>query len=239
MVTPEGGGGATYCAQAADFKCRCWLRMLAACWRRVGRVGSQAVERVKGIEPSYEAWEAAVLPLNYTRKGRQFTRRPHELPPALAGCGVREESAGLGQCGEARVLAFGRPNSGPGGGTAVTGQERCSRHPSKRPLASFEYSTPPSPLQAGAPAWLTPGLLCSPLHHQGLRPANNRGARRSGLLRGPRSGPGKAHAGAPAWRGLGGAARSRNARAWSEGSPKFSVFIAPVEISQCKTTHFL
>ena len=25
------------------------------------------VERVKGIEPSYAAWEAAVLPLNYTR----------------------------------------------------------------------------------------------------------------------------------------------------------------------------
>ena len=28
------------------------------------------VERVKGIEPSYEAWEAAVLPLNYTRATR-------------------------------------------------------------------------------------------------------------------------------------------------------------------------
>ena len=28
-----------------------------------------SVERVKGIEPSYEAWEAAVLPLNYTRTG--------------------------------------------------------------------------------------------------------------------------------------------------------------------------
>ena len=28
-----------------------------------------SVERVKGIEPSYEAWEAAVLPLNYTRIG--------------------------------------------------------------------------------------------------------------------------------------------------------------------------
>ena len=26
-----------------------------------------SLERVKGIEPSYEAWEAAVLPLNYTR----------------------------------------------------------------------------------------------------------------------------------------------------------------------------
>ena len=27
------------------------------------------LERVKGIEPSYAAWEAAVLPLNYTRVG--------------------------------------------------------------------------------------------------------------------------------------------------------------------------
>jgi len=29
--------------------------------------GKNKVERVKGIEPSYAAWEAAVLPLNYTR----------------------------------------------------------------------------------------------------------------------------------------------------------------------------
>ena len=26
-----------------------------------------SVERVKGVEPSYPAWEAGVLPLNYTR----------------------------------------------------------------------------------------------------------------------------------------------------------------------------
>lgn len=32
-----------------------------------GRPWKVEVERVKGIEPSYEAWEAAVLPLNYTR----------------------------------------------------------------------------------------------------------------------------------------------------------------------------
>ena len=30
------------------------------------------VERVRGIEPLYEAWEAAVLPLNYTRRRRRF-----------------------------------------------------------------------------------------------------------------------------------------------------------------------
>jgi hypothetical protein len=30
------------------------------------------LERVKGIEPSYEAWEAAVLPLNYTRRPRRL-----------------------------------------------------------------------------------------------------------------------------------------------------------------------
>ena len=29
------------------------------------------MERVKGIEPSYAAWEAAVLPLNYTREGSE------------------------------------------------------------------------------------------------------------------------------------------------------------------------
>ena len=29
--------------------------------------GALCLERVKGIEPSYAAWEAAVLPLNYTR----------------------------------------------------------------------------------------------------------------------------------------------------------------------------
>ena len=29
---------------------------------------SLAMERVKGIEPSTRAWEARVLPLNYTRK---------------------------------------------------------------------------------------------------------------------------------------------------------------------------
>lgn len=34
-----------------------------------GSPQNDAVERVKGIEPSYEAWEAAVLPLNYTRSG--------------------------------------------------------------------------------------------------------------------------------------------------------------------------
>ena len=32
-----------------------------------GSPQNDAVERVKGIEPSYAAWEAAVLPLNYTR----------------------------------------------------------------------------------------------------------------------------------------------------------------------------
>ncbi len=32
----------------------------------------RGLERVKGIEPSYEAWEAAVLPLNYTRDRREF-----------------------------------------------------------------------------------------------------------------------------------------------------------------------
>ncbi len=33
----------------------------------VDTASNDNLERVKGIEPSYAAWEAAVLPLNYTR----------------------------------------------------------------------------------------------------------------------------------------------------------------------------
>ena len=38
-------------------------------WRRPWKSGEGAMERVMGIEPTLEAWEAAVLPLNYTRSG--------------------------------------------------------------------------------------------------------------------------------------------------------------------------
>ncbi len=33
-----------------------------------------AVERVTGIEPASRAWEALILPLNYTRDGVSLTR---------------------------------------------------------------------------------------------------------------------------------------------------------------------
>ena len=44
-----------------------------------GSPQNDAVERVKGIEPSYAAWEAAVLPLNYTRKRARAYRSAPEL----------------------------------------------------------------------------------------------------------------------------------------------------------------
>ena len=43
------------------------------------------VERVKGIEPSCEAWKASVLPLNYTRNRAQATNPACVVnPPSLA-----------------------------------------------------------------------------------------------------------------------------------------------------------
>lgn len=44
-------------------------------WRLSGRLETELaikgnLERAKGIEPSYAAWEAAVLPLNYAREMR-------------------------------------------------------------------------------------------------------------------------------------------------------------------------
>ena len=53
------------------------------------------LERVKGIEPSYEAWEAAVLPLNYTRSAAQI------LPSCATGHALR------GRCRPARPAGGG------------------------------------------------------------------------------------------------------------------------------------
>ena len=47
------------------------------------------LERVMGIEPTFEAWEAPVLPLNYTRRmteGHEFTAEGgQESPPEGRG----------------------------------------------------------------------------------------------------------------------------------------------------------
>ena len=37
-------------------------------WVILGRVSIAVTERVTGIEPAFSAWEADVLPLNYTRR---------------------------------------------------------------------------------------------------------------------------------------------------------------------------
>ena len=42
-------------------------RLFAGFTTRFRFMIKKTMERVKGIEPSYAAWEAAVLPLNYTR----------------------------------------------------------------------------------------------------------------------------------------------------------------------------
>ena len=58
-------------------------------FRTCSGVSGLKMERVKGIEPSYAAWEAAVLPLNYTRPaGRCQARR--------AGAGSDSSQSGDG-----------------------------------------------------------------------------------------------------------------------------------------------
>ncbi|MFM1751759.1 MAG: hypothetical protein RL119_721, partial [Actinomycetota bacterium] len=41
--------------------------------KRPPRRAAVHVERVTGIEPAFSAWEADVLPLNYTRRDPQIT----------------------------------------------------------------------------------------------------------------------------------------------------------------------
>ena len=58
-----------------------------------GSPQNDAVERVMGIEPTLAAWEAAVLPLNYTREGAKSM--PRTAPTQRApGSGAREQRFG-------------------------------------------------------------------------------------------------------------------------------------------------
>jgi hypothetical protein len=50
------------------------------------------LERVKGIEPSYEAWEAAVLPLNYTREAAILRGFDRKYQPAMSGLQAPENA---------------------------------------------------------------------------------------------------------------------------------------------------
>src|SRR5512139_3784153 len=78
-----------------------WLPYLAPA--RLLRNQQRKVERVMGIEPTLAAWEAAVLPLNYTRDRRGFY---------AASMGSANEGAG----GAGNAAGPFRPaRNGPGG----------------------------------------------------------------------------------------------------------------------------
>ena len=63
MARQKGFEPLAYCLEGS-------CSILLSYWRR-SRLRSK-LERVKGIEPSYPAWKAGVLPLNYTRKLKDF-----------------------------------------------------------------------------------------------------------------------------------------------------------------------
>ena len=88
MVRQKGLEPPAYCLEGS-----CSIQL--SYWRiSYGTRSSSLLERVKGIEPSYPAWKAGVLPLNYTRKLKKDSMKPRacqvfffESPrfPAAAG----------------------------------------------------------------------------------------------------------------------------------------------------------
>ena len=66
LVRQKGLEPPAYCLEGS-----CSIRL--SYWRIFKAACASVLERVKGIEPSYPAWKAGVLPLNYTRKPGNFT----------------------------------------------------------------------------------------------------------------------------------------------------------------------
>ena len=94
------------------------------------------MERVMGIEPTLAAWEAAVLPLNYTRAprvGLYERRRPGGNPRSSGRGGAGEDPCGCpnaAQAGAARRASAARR----------TAASRSARTASKRLLAAATIS---------------------------------------------------------------------------------------------------
>ena len=71
-------------------------------------------KRVRGIEPPPKAWEAFILPLNYTRKRPRHSDPISNLDPGKPGCkskGIGDPPWRNGRDGEIRR---GEPSSPPG-----------------------------------------------------------------------------------------------------------------------------
>ena len=79
MARQEGFEPPTYCLEGS-------CSILLSYWRRSDCPAQQArrkreerlprtMERVMGIEPTYPAWKAGVLPLNYTRASSHSAKR--------------------------------------------------------------------------------------------------------------------------------------------------------------------
>lgn len=49
------------------YPARCHFPLYPLAWNLASHFPEMRDERVRGIEPPYAAWEATVLPLNYTR----------------------------------------------------------------------------------------------------------------------------------------------------------------------------
>ena len=96
----------------------------------------ECLERVMGIEPTLAAWEAAVLPLNYTRAprvGLYERRRPGGNPRSSGRGGAGEDPCGCpnaAQAGAARRASAARR----------TAASRSARTASKRLLAAATIS---------------------------------------------------------------------------------------------------
>src|SRR5699024_894835 len=114
------------------------------------------LERVTGIEPALSAWEAEVLPLNYTRVR---VRGACALEAGTSGTPRRP-----GERRPAYLLSPGRANRrGPGRATAMPRAEPTATHEPRpaphRPDAAAPYRTGPPVAPGGRPARLGAVLL--------------------------------------------------------------------------------
>ncbi len=141
------------------------------------------MERVTGIEPAYRAWEARVLPLNYTRDTNRPHRRLRGRQPSMTipAPRVRDEHGREADAGGLRTPS------------AMVADQRCGPHGWSSPPVSTtgpgrRHLLPRGVVTRGPTTLTAPELTTALVASACRRETDGRRARGPARLRGPERG---------------------------------------------------
>jgi hypothetical protein len=103
LTTRRPKGVIHHSDQGSQYTCPLNRGKLMLCFAAGAACARIVLERAKGIEPSYAAWEAAVLPLNYARNLAHVAFQAPSTTPPVRASGKRDGPAACALLARAEI----------------------------------------------------------------------------------------------------------------------------------------